>query len=223
MTSWTRTLVAAFLIGCCFTAAGCGDSADSPVDAYTAAMTALKDYDYRTYANHLTPNSLDAAVNGLLLKAQTTQSYYDLRNVPLSNADEAADEARRWEKVQPVLRRHNINLADLAPKGKHADYDVWHRAVIEQRNRVVDQIEDKPGFFHDMTTVYRRPEGEERAISAPESKLTDLTIDGATATANRRIIRDGKEIDSPVYFRQIDGVWKIEIRPERDDSPSGVP
>ncbi len=115
-----------------------------------------------------------------------------------------------------MVEKHKVNLADLEVPtdiADSADAAVVIRASIDQRKRVVDQIEDKPGFVHDMMEVYRRPEDAERAKAAPEWKLTDVTIDGNKATAKLRFEHEGKEHVSPVNFRSIDGEWKIDQEP----------
>lgn len=215
LTPSARHVLAAFSIGCCLTAAGCGDSdgaASSPEDAYNAATAAAQKNDYRTYTKYLTPGSLDQLAIGLLSSAEAIDADRKSGTVSGRPAPDA-DEQKQWDKVQQVLEKHKINLADLEADpstADSADAEVVIRAILDQRKHVIDQIKDKPGFVHDMMQAYRRPEDEEQAKAAPESKLTDVKIDGERATAKVKFKYEGKEIVSPVYFRRLEGAWRID-------------
>jgi hypothetical protein len=82
--------------------------------------------------------------------------------------------------------------------------------MVDRRKNVIDQIDDKPAFVHDMMQAHRVPEDDEETKAAPESKLTDVKIDGERATAKMKFMHEGKEIVSTVNFRRIEGAWKID-------------
>jgi hypothetical protein len=207
----TRHFVALISIGCCLAFVGCGGAAQSPDDVYQAATAAAQKNDYRTYAKYLTPASLDQLASGLLSSAEAADADRKARKSG-GRPELDADEQKQWEKVQKVIEKHKIDLAALDADPATADSaDVKDviRGMLNRRKQVIDQIEDKAGFVHDMMQAYRVPQDDETK-AAPESKLTDVKIDGERATAKVKFTHEGKEIVSTVNFRRIEGAWKID-------------
>lgn len=77
----------------------------------------------------------------------------------------------------------------------------------ENVKKTLASIKDKAAFVVDTVALINKTQGQQ--MSYDRGKLTDVKIEGDTATAVRVINRGGKERREPVAFRKIDGRWYV--------------
>jgi hypothetical protein len=117
------------------------------------------------------------------------------------NGDEGSKHA---DAIKAVFAKHGITeemlAADSAPAGD------TEQAMVD----FIKPIEDRMAFVADMSKVH----GDKLKKSLPiqgETKLSDVTEDGATAKGTITFKMLDEDKSDTVHFRKVDGSWGIEL------------
>jgi len=76
-------------------------------------------------------------------------------------------------------------------------------------------IKDKPGFIKDLEELNKKKGKNSVDLTAKmgEATLKDVKVTGNTAAGKVVTKSDGKETTQPIYFKQVNGEWLIDIIP----------
>ena len=162
------------LFSICLILSGCGSS-----------TTQVK-YDSPQAAYDAFSNASQAGEWRTLAEALTPESQDALAAMLLLPAGMAAafDESAGGE-LELILKKHELSSDTL---------DVGADEL---------PVKDKPAFIADVAEWLMRQGGDSSDLGMPSGKLTDLAIDGDSATGTIK--------DEPISFRQVDGGWLVHL------------
>lgn len=107
-----------------------------------------------------------------------------------------------FEKIAPILKKHETEIAALAPLEPPTGSEVAHDAV----ERVAETFADPAAFAAEVfRAVPWRP--------GPAPVLVDVRVSNDTAAAQRLEVAGGSLVAEPLTFRRIDGRWLAEPAP----------
>jgi hypothetical protein len=182
---------------------GCGHRYATPEDVFTARQKALAAKDWRRSLTMLTPESRDFLISSKAIEA-----------VAFKSGDKEIAAVLKKHGVDP--QRFQLSMSDLAGMNRR---DLPAR-VREEQQRLIDAIQDKPGFYADFMAQMDKTgrEGMAKAGLPPDSdlvaadtRLSEVTIEGDRARGTASVESAGKEIQTPVGFKKIGRSWYIDL------------
>ncbi len=156
---------------------GCGASSDAP----TAPSHASPQKAYDAFAAAAAKGDWQAMASSLTPESQ------DMMGVMLmlpAGMMAAFDESAGAEFEQ-IIAKHGINEDEIDP-------------MMESL-----PVKDKPAFIADVAAWLAKQGGDTSDMGIPTGTLTDLSVNGDTATA--------KVDDEPISFKKINGGWYVDL------------
>lgn len=191
-------------------ATGCGSKKhDSPDDVFNAAKAAMEEKDMEAFMECLTEESQDVFAGGIAMVSVMMKAFSGL-----GGQDEKAKEA--FTKIDKVMADHGLteefmkNMQDAKPS-----------SPAEGFKELLKPVKDKPKFVSEMMAALESM--GDKGSSGPGDgfmgELTDVKIDGDTATGVAVGKKDGKEEKEDLNFKKVDGGWLIHLE---IDMPGGL-
>jgi hypothetical protein len=185
-------------------AQGCGRKKHgSPQEAFDAAKNAAAKEDYRTFTDCLTPDSQKVMSGVLVLTISMGQGFAALGGEELK---------AKLKPLDDVLKKHGVKQEEVGKILKDAKKD--GPGVRGAMLKIAEPIKDHAAFLEDLAAAGKKAGGDDKnQATAPfkNAELKDLTVSGDTAKGAMVTSVGGKEKRQPMYFRQVDGGWKIDL------------
>ena len=182
---------------------GCGGGgAQSPQAVFDAAQAAAEKEDWKAVCNCFTGQFVDEGAGAY---AEFSRFVHDITTGP-GGSDAEVEELKG---IADVLKSHGLTKEHCA-KVKRPDPrdDI---AVKKAQQELLAPVKDRGAFMADLLAV-RSSLGfgkQLKEILKPTSKLTDVVIDGDSATGTIVMTAGGKEFKWPTKFEKTTGGWKI--------------
>ena len=164
----------------------------TPEALFKSVLRAAEASDYRAIALAYPPSARDEMATGMVAMSTMTM-------MSPSTAKDA---------IRAVLEKHGINPEDLPKMGPQ---------MQEQAEALAANIKDKPGFFGDIISTLpevqadaMRSMGLAKGAAASSVKLTDIQIDGDSASGKVAAVEEGKS-DQTINFVREDSKWYMGL------------
>lgn len=188
-----RTALMAATLG---TLVGCSGS-KTPEQVFADFKDAADKKDYKRMVGHLTDESQDMMVGGLVFVGSFAAGMGEM---PGGSAD--AKESSK--KIADVLKKHGVGEDALKnkPKGDNKDPEAAMKELAAL-------VKDKPGFIADMLAAL--PQKGSDGFEMKFGTLKNLKVEGDTATGTVTQVSNGKDKEGPIKFVKKGGAWKIDL------------
>jgi hypothetical protein len=188
--------------------------ADSPQAVFDQATQAASRQDWRTWCACLSPQTQEFFVQGWI-----EQGSRWVHLINLGQAVGPAEHQRAQTLLQPllnILARYGLDEESL--------YKLPDGSVREERTQALRQLAHRvPNHttFLAEIMVAAREAGQPGPSVAwdPNARLTNVQINGDTATGMSIQAHQGRSFDLPIRFRQIGGQWTIDLAEELGFKP----
>ena len=172
--------------------------ADTPQAAYAAFQKAIREEDNAKLLKCLTPDSQDTVVGDMVVKAC----------LPVLLAKDLGGKVR--PELTALLDKHGL---DASKATKKASFAV-----------PASMVKDKVTFMNDIMKLYRDLNKTHWLSVLVDTKLSDVGIEGDTATGKLSDLKGRVQDTTPIGFRKVDGKWLVHIRrPEPPKNRVGPP
>jgi hypothetical protein len=170
-------------------AAGGGATPQATFDNFRNAM---KSKDYKASYSQMTPETQDMMLGGMAVAMSM-----GLGMDPAKAAD-----------AQKVTEKHGVKKMDPTKLQPGQD----PKALVRE---TVAEVKDKPGCFADMMTWMEtnvpNKDKDAKMEEYNSATLSDVKIEGDTATGNVKVKHEGQDTSSPMNFKKIGAVWFIDM------------
>jgi hypothetical protein len=184
---------------------GCSDSEEadggagneSPDKVFAVLVKALDDQEFSAALQCMTEDGGKAMVGTVII-------------VTSDQAESEFTDEEVAKKYTVVLEKYGVGKKDLEPKDFSRPIHRDERIMIAG-----GKVSDRAAFATEMVKAMEEA-GDKRFSKSPfgsEAKLTDVEIDGDTATATAVGMRNEKEAKREVEFKKVDGKWLVELKP----------
>lgn len=191
--SLVRTALMAGVLG---SLVGCSGS-KSPEQVFADFKDAADKKDYKRMVGHLTDESQEMMVGGLVFVGGFAAAFGDMPGGP-------PDAKESSKKITDVMKKHGVGEDALKnkPKGDNKDPEAAMKELAAL-------VKDKPGFIADMLAALPKKGSEGFDITFKD--LKNLKVEGDTATGTVTQVSNGKDKEEPIKFVKKGGVWKIDL------------
>jgi hypothetical protein len=175
---------------------------ESPEAAFAAMQQGLKEHDWGAAVATLTPESREGMTMGMLFAGGMMAAF---------GGEETAGIAAVFEKHGVEMEEPSISFSVGPAEGEPAPEESTEFEPAE-----MPEIEDQIGFLTDMFTAL---EAMDSSGPGPDAglaqwtggELTDLTIEGDTASATMVTQTEGGEQSEAIEFRRGDSGWLVHL------------
>ena len=168
-------------------------TADTPEAAYTAFREAAKAKDWKTAASLLSPES-QAMLAGMSIMGSS-----------FATMDESGQEdPGKAKELKELLTKHGVDLEGDDSEPSAEEQKAGPEAVMMA---MTESIPDKPAFIAEINAWMEKNGDDSGGGFAELGNLSDLTIDGDTATAQSETEFGAQ----PIEFRKTGDNWVIHL------------
>lgn len=170
---------------------------ESPEAAFAAAQQAARDSEWRSLVECMTPDGQKFVAGMMMFMAA-------------GGGEEAAP-------LLPVLEKHGVEVPKLEfSVTVNGDTDsAGSDEESEEASPEEPEIEDLPGFIADMIAAMEASGMDSGSGTGPaewgNAELTEVTIDGDTASGTLLVPTDNGEQTEPIAFTKTDDGWLLDI------------
>ena len=194
---------------------GCGGGgAQSPREVFDAAKAAHEKEDWKEFCNCLTEESVDELAGVMVMSGLDTQRFIrefgDI--VAAAGGEEEKMMNEKMREISDVLKNHGLTKRFLERMKKFGKLDPDNPIRAKKAlKELIAPIKDRIAFIADMGAAVSSlgDRKEKTTVFNFDGKLTNVKIDGDSASATFISTKDGKEKKQPVRFAKTNDGWKL--------------
>lgn len=174
----------------------------TPGGVFQAAKDAIKADNWRGFLNHTTKESQAALAGGLLVIGGVIMEQKDLPQ-PEFNGKAIKKVLTQYGQTEEMLRRHFLLAKEL---------DGNNQALAQTLVKIGKTLRNQQGFSVDFLKALKSSLGPLEGMLKEvldKADVQNVQIEGATARATMTVGPGAQK--SNIFFREEDGVWKIDV------------
>lgn len=174
---------------------------DSPAKVFEAAKSAVEKKDMAGFLKCMTPESQEVFAGVLAMSALMMKA--------LAEAFGGGGDNKELAKIDDVLKKHGLTTKMMKELENSDDKDP--KAAIK---KLTAPIKDKPAFVKDIMAALESM-GDKGGGGGPADdfagKLTNVKVDGDSATGTVTQTKDGEKKEDEINFKKVNGGWLIDL------------
>ena len=174
------------------------DASNSPEAVFAAMKQALQQDDWQAAAGFMTEDSQAMLAGSLVFMGGLAAAF---------GAENAGD-------IEALLQKHGITEQSMSEPPEGID----PTEPLGMMKALTAGIKDKPAFIGEMIAWMDQQGDGSEVPDFSKAELSDLSIDGETATATVANIEEAQ----PIEFRRVNGTWLVHLPDEHFEMAGGA-